>query len=209
MYRWARQATRKWNCRYEGRGKWCLALVQMKLGPHARSVWVHSQGWHIQTNSDKGFPVTEPHACWQCGQTQTHIHFSGSGNRVLTGGFMVAQESKNLPVTAWLAAWESFRSPPWKEEEQSHPSHTYRETHLAQTYTKLIEKEVELPCQFLILGCQSKKQEWHQIPLDVFDLFHQKNCIGHSSLFFKHSATKQLNLPLTSALSFSIRPGFI
>lgn len=44
MNRWARQATSKWKYKYEGRGKWCLPLMQMELGPHARSAWVHSLG---------------------------------------------------------------------------------------------------------------------------------------------------------------------
>lgn len=60
-----------------------------------------------------------------------------------------------------------------------------------------------------MLRCQSRKQEWHQIPLDTFDLLHQRNCVGHFSLFLNHSASKLLNLSLTSALSFSIRSSFI
>lgn len=45
----------------------------------------------------QGFPVTDAHAYWKCSQILTHIHFPGqcSGNQVLTGDFMVEQESKN------------------------------------------------------------------------------------------------------------------
>lgn len=66
-----------------------------------------------------------------------------------------------------------------------------------------------MPCQILMLRCQSRKQEWHQIPLDTFDLLHQRNCVGHFSLFLNCSASKLLNLSLTSALSFSVRSSFI
>lgn len=217
MYRWARQATSKWKYKYEEIGKWHLALMQIELGPPARSVCVHNLGYWsdhtwkqiwIELSCDRGSCMLAI-----CSNTNTYP-FSWPMLRQLGikwwfYGSIGKQELASQPLAVCLDFQES--SVRGRGRKQSHTSHTQSETPLAQTCTKLIEKEPRWNCltSSWPWNVKAKSKEWHQTLMDMFDPLYQKNCIGRSSLFFNHSATKQINLPLTLALSFSIRPGFI